>query len=226
MIFECSAFEDLRCSVEGARALINHSAGSVFRFMQGDKVVVREYTSACMDRVYSGEAVSTSDVLLLLGHAYTQTAWGGVEQDTDVREYLRNNQGNPGSNSKHVTYFCWFEQNSWPEYLSDLPNARTRAMMKQVARFRLSAHRLQVELGRRYEVIWEHRVCTRCEGGGHGRHVDDEQHLIFGWHSFEHLRSSVEGARLLIDSSEGVCVCSCWVTWGFVRDYLHLCLHG
>ena len=44
MIFECSTFEDLRDSVDGARVLIDSSAGVVC----GEMSVVRE---ACMDRL-------------------------------------------------------------------------------------------------------------------------------------------------------------------------------
>ena len=76
-------------------------------------------------------------------------------------------------------------------------------MMKQLARFRLSAHKLQVEVGRHQGVLWENRLCTRCEASGHGQWVDDEQHMIFECHAFEDLRTSIEGARFLIDRSSG-----------------------
>jgi hypothetical protein len=71
-------------------------------------------------------------------------------------------------------------------------------MMKQLARFRLSAHKLQVEVGRHQGVLWENRLCSRCVASGNGQWVDDEQHMIFECHAFEDLKF-----RALIDSSNG-----------------------
>lgn len=123
-----------------------------------------------------------------------------------------------------MTYFCWFKQgeHSWPEYLRGLPCKRVRAMMKQLARFRLSAHKLQVEVGRHQGVLWEDRVCSRCAADGH--HVDDEQHLIFECSAFEDLRSSVEGAKALIDSSAGSVQQFMQGDTDVVREYIAACM--
>ena len=156
------------------------------------------------EQVFSGECVNKSMVLDSLEKAYLVSAWGGCEGQV-VRTYMRNNQVQGGGRSKHLVYFCWFKQaeRGWPQYLAGLPCKSVRAMMKQLARFRLSAHKLQVEVGRHQGVLWENRLCTRCEASGHGQWVDDEQHMIFECHAFEDLRTSMEGARFLIDRSSG-----------------------
>ena len=104
-----------------------------------------------------------------------------------------------------MVYYCWFKQfeGGWPEYLSGVPNKETRASMKQMARFRLSAHKLQVELGRREHQLWADRVCSRCVAGGHGRHVDDEQHMIFECSTFDDLRE-LDGVRDIIEETGDV----------------------
>jgi hypothetical protein len=157
------------------------------------------------NQCFEGEPVNGSEVLSCLDKAYARMAWGGAEQVANVREYLRMHQGEEGSRSKHVTYHRWFKlpDPGWPPYLCGLPNKQQRHMMKQVARFRLSAHNLQVELGRRDGTPWESRVCTRCLAHSGERHVDDEQHMIFDCHTFEDTRSSVDGASALIGAAGG-----------------------
>lgn len=76
-------------------------------------------------------------------------------------------------------------------------------MMKQLSRFRLSAHKLQVEVGRHQGVMWQSRMCPRCAANGQQQMVDDEQHMIFDCSTFEDLRNNIDGARTLLDSSAG-----------------------
>jgi hypothetical protein len=157
------------------------------------------------DQAFSATGVNAGSVLSSLEKAYELSAWEGIGQVPDVREYMRAHQGDAGRRSKRVVYHSWFKlkESGWPAYLSGLPNKEQQHMMHQVARFRLSAHRLQVELGRRTGTIWESRHCTRCLQHSGEHHVDDEQHMIFECPTFEDLRHSVDGARDLIGAASG-----------------------
>jgi hypothetical protein len=66
--------------------------------------------------------------------------------------------------------------------------------IKQMARFRLSCHRLAVERGLHQGVAWQDRTCTRCSDDYKAClecAVDDEYHMIFECQKFEALRHEV-----------------------------------
>ena len=176
------------------------------------------------DSVFAGTSVNTSTVLHCLEKAYSIAAWGGFDQVADLRGHFLarqesqaaqdgqqgQDQGQWVSKSKALTYFCWFklEQPSWPPYLRGLPRGQGHAMMKQVARFRLGAHSLRVETGRRQvpRELWGARRCQRCDNAALQAlacPIDDEHHLIFDCTAFSHLRSTMAGARALIDRAAG-----------------------
>jgi hypothetical protein len=160
---------------------------------------------AMCEKVFRGEQVQTTAVMASLEKAYEATAWAGFNDIPCVREHMQAHQGQVNTRSKAMVYHCWFKQfeGGWPEYLSGLPNKEIKDNMKHMARFRLSAHRLQVELGRREHQLWADRVCSRCVAGGHGRHVDDEQHMIFECSTFDDLRE-LDGVRDIIEETGDV----------------------
>ena len=81
-------------------------------------------------QVFSGEAVNRAQIVQCLEKAYLSLAWEGCAGVQDVRDFMRMHQGQEGSRSKHVTYYCWFKGDAgrWPEYLSGLPCKAVRAM--------------------------------------------------------------------------------------------------
>ena len=70
-------------------------------------------------------------------------------------------------------------------------------LFKQIklARFRLSCHKLRVELGRHerpQSTAWSARTCTRCSAAHLASlscPIDDEHHMIFECEKFSHLRN-------------------------------------
>ncbi len=102
-------------------------------------------------------------------------------------------------------------------------------MLKQVARFRLGAHTLHVDLGRRQDVVWESRTCQRCPQ----EHlqslacpVDDEHHCIFDCAAFEHLRVSIPGVQELIAHAGGCVRTFMSGDATVVRNYVAACMNA
>ena len=181
------------------------------------------------DSVFAGNPVPAVTVVRTLEQAYESEAWGGFGQVADLREHLRAHQGQQESGSKRLTYFSWFKlsQPGWPAYLRGLQRDRVHGMMKQLARFRLGAHALRVEAGRRQGELWEARTCQRCPPAhlqALACQVDDEHHCIFDCAAFEHLRVSVPGVQHVIASAAG-CVRS-FMSGDVVvvRNYIAACM--
>ena len=57
-------------------------------------------------------------------------------------------------------------------------------VIRNMARFRVSAHNLNVETGRYNGMRWDNRVCELCASG----QVQDEQHVLFECTSTAHLK--------------------------------------
>lgn len=169
-----------------------------------------ELGQSMRNSVFAGSSVNVASVVSSLESAYLVEAWGGFDQEADLREQLRLHQGQQESRSKSRTYFCWFKalEPGWPSYLNGLPHSRAHKMMKLLARFRLGAHALRVETGRRQggSLLWEARTCSRCPPAhlqSLACPVDDEHHMIFDCIAFEHQRTSIAGVQRLIDSAHG-----------------------
>ena len=80
----------------------------------------------------------------------------------------------PSKGAKLCTYHRWFARAGRvqePYYELPLSNLS----MRRLFRFRLGAHHLPVEMGRRDGHARVARVCPLCSGG----HVGDERHLVF-----------------------------------------------
>ena len=156
------------------------------------------------DSVFAGHSVFAGTVMRTLEQAHESEAWGGFVQVAILREHLRAQQE---SSSKHLTYFSWFKlsEPGWPPYLRGLQHDCVHGMMKQLASFRLGAHALRVEAGRRQGELWEARTCQRCPPV-HLQSLscqDDEHHCSCYCAAFGHLRVSVPGAQHLIASAAG-----------------------
>jgi len=153
--------------------------------------------------------------------AYDRLAWeeglvGGMD---GAQGLVRNAHLPEGVGRKHLTYFAWFKPTQplvMPAYLR-LGQERHK-QIKQLARFRLSCHKLRVELDRHRpnpqhgpnappglpnpppRVPWQDRICTRCTAARLASlacAVDDEHHMIFDCERFEALRDAefVPGTR-------------------------------
>jgi hypothetical protein len=82
-------------------------------------------------------------------------------------------------NRKLVTYEHWFgierEKEGKPPTPQYLRCSLPHTVIRNMARFRLSSHNLNVETGRYNGVRWDNRVCELCGSG----QVQDEQHVVF-----------------------------------------------
>ena len=56
--------------------------------------------------------------------------------------------------------------------------------LKRICKFRISAHSLEIEKGRYYNIPRENCVCLSCKAGK----VEDELHLFLDCPSYAHLR--------------------------------------
>jgi hypothetical protein len=86
---------------------------------------------------------------------------------------------------KCVTYRKWFDdpgRTGMCAYLG-LPNL-SRHRKRNMARFRLSSHRLAVETGRFINKAYNDRVCVCCVGA----QVEDEYHVVFECCRFNEVR--------------------------------------
>ena len=89
----------------------------------------------------------------------------------------------PSRGAKLCTYYRWFSRpKDVAEPYLELP--LTGGSLRQLLRFRLSAHSLPVEQGRRDKIPRAMRVCPHCPG----HHVGDERHLVFECPVFGHIR--------------------------------------
>ena len=142
--------------------------------------------------------------------AYDRLAWEeGLIGLDGAQGLVRSAQLPEGVGRKHLTYFAWFkptQQHAMPTYLK-LDQERHK-QIKQLARFRLSCHKLRVELERHRlnpqhvpnapppnpppRVPWQERTCTRCSAAHLASlacAVDDEHHMVFDCERFEDLRN-------------------------------------
>ena len=95
----------------------------------------------------------------------------------------------PSAGAKLCTYCRWFSRpGPVSEPYFELPLSSRN--MRRLFRFRLSAHSLPIEVGRRLKgnnntpVPRFARTCPLCPG----RHVGDERHLVFECPAFAHIR--------------------------------------
>ena len=93
-------------------------------------------------------------------------------------------QKNKHSVGKLDNYFNLKTNFGMEKYLSVLQNFEHR---RNVARLRLSAHRLQIERGRYQGVLRHDRICLRCTSG----EVDDEKHFLFSCSCNSDMRTSL-----------------------------------
>jgi hypothetical protein len=125
--------------------------------------------------------------------AYDQLAWRDC---SNAHALVRSAQLPPGVGRKRLTYSAYFkptQPDQVPAYLR-LDHALHKQIRK-LARFRLSCHKLRIELGRHarpQRIAWSARTCTRCSAAHLATlscPIDDEHHMIFECEKFAHLRS-------------------------------------
>ena len=75
-----------------------------------------------------------------------------------------------GERSKLRTYAIFKKEQGYEKYLTDIKNTNTR---KNVTKFRLSNHKLMIEVGRHQKVDTEQRFCPFCPNT-----VEDESHFL------------------------------------------------
>lgn len=86
---------------------------------------------------------------------------------------------------KKLSCYSTFKQNFGQEnYLRLLKNFEQR---RSLTRFRISAHRLNIERGRYQGIPRQERYCSRCNV----KSVDDEKHFLFSCHHNKALRDTL-----------------------------------
>lgn len=75
------------------------------------------------------------------------------------------------SDGKLCTYFKFKQNFGFENYLNIIKDFGQRRIF---TRFRISAHRLQIELGRYQGIIRQNRLCIHCSSG----EVEDENHFL------------------------------------------------
>ena len=133
--------------------------------------------------------------------AYEELAW---REYKDREGLVRTAQLPPGVGRKFLTYHAYFkpQQDQVPAYLR--LDHELHKQIRQMARFRLGCHKLEVEIGRhrRPRTPWPDRTCNRCSAAHLANlpsrcTVDDEHHMIFECERFVALRIDdfIPGAR-------------------------------
>ncbi len=85
---------------------------------------------------------------------------------------------------KLCTYLNIKDHFGYENYLSKLSNFEIR---KTICRFRISAHRLQIEVGRFSNISRSERICKNCSSGK----VEDEEHFLCECSKYESTRSEL-----------------------------------
>ena len=146
--------------------------------------------------------------------AYDVLAWRECEGRHDL---VRSAQLPPGVRRKLLTYSAYFkttQPDQVPAYLR--LDQELHKHIRQLARFRLSCHKLQVELARHRRPLanWSDRTCTRCSAAHLATlscTIDDEHHMIFDCERFAALRDhhppntrrAAPSTRAALDDAQG-----------------------
>ena len=86
------------------------------------------------------------------------------------------------NSSKLRTYALFKDEPGLEQYLIDIKNV---AIRQQVTKFRLSNHKLAIEIGRHEGLLLEERFCPFCP-----TKVEDEAHFLFNCPVYSHLRNT------------------------------------
>jgi hypothetical protein len=167
--------------------------------------------------------------------AYGLLAWRECEGRHGL---VRSPQLPPGARRKILTYHTHFKpalSDQVPAYLR--LDQELHKQIRQLARFRLSCHKLQVELARHRRPLasWADRTCTRCSAAHLATlacTVDDEHHMIFDCERFAALRDFpvspvfTPGARHFAPSARSALISAQGSVRRFMEsDYTHSVLH-
>ena len=89
-----------------------------------------------------------------------------------------------GKTKDYKIGLCWFSttQSSLEDYLSTLKHFNSR---KILTKFRISDHKLEIEIGRYKKVPREQRICKACKV------LDDEKHCFLHCHINYNIRNSL-----------------------------------
>jgi hypothetical protein len=167
--------------------------------------------------------------------AYDRLAW---RECSNAHGLVRNTQLPPGVGRKHLTYSAYFkptQPEQRPAYLR--LDHELHKQIRNMARFRMSCHKLKVETGRHGNppAPWQARTCTRCSAAHLATltcTVDDEHHMIFDCERFAALRDSpvspvfTPGARYFAPSARSALNGAQGSVRRFMEsDYTHSVLH-
>jgi hypothetical protein len=161
----------------------------------GDRAGRPEQGDSWADRVKQGLPLGCSPAVLdATLAAYDALAWS---EYAGAQNLLRTAQLPQGVGRKLLTYYAYFkpaQPDQIPAYLK--LDQELHEQIRQLARFRLSCHKLRVEIARyrRPPAAWADRTCTRCSSEHLATlpcSVDDEHHMIFECERLEALRNEV-----------------------------------
>jgi hypothetical protein len=184
-----------------------------------------EQGMAWAEAVTEGRPIDPQQVDSMLKKAYEQMAWQGFESVQDIRVAQLPTPG--GGGRMRLTYFAWFKgiQAEPPVWFRQPPGMHEQ--VKQLIRFRVGAHTLRVNTGRRQGITWQDRKCTRC---GEGQlldlacAVDDEQHMIFDCSHFHNIRVGNDGLASWLHHTQGDVRAFMAGDKDMVRHYIYRCM--
>ncbi len=99
------------------------------------------------------------------------------------RKNLYNDKGSKSENGNKLRTYRTFKLNFEQE--SYLNAVKSPILRRELTKFRLSTHRLNIELGRHTNVRLEDRLCTKCEC----KEIEDEKHFLFTCPLYENERN-------------------------------------
>jgi hypothetical protein len=158
----------------------------------GEKAGLVEQGRSWAGQVKQGLPLGCQSVVLEATlSAYDELAW---RECKDREGLVRDAQLPAGVGRKLLTYYAYFkptQRDQVPAYLR--LDQELHKQIRQLARFRLGCHKLEVESARhlRPRPAWSSRTCTRCSDAHRASlscAVDDEYHMIFECERFEALR--------------------------------------
>ena len=177
------------------------------------------------EAVAEGRPIDPQQVSSVLQRAYERMAWQGFENIQDIR--VAQLPTADGGGRMRLTYYAWFKaaQLESPTWFRQAPGMHVQ--VKQFIRFRVGAHTLRVNTGRRQGMAWQDRKCIRC-GDEQLQHlacaVDDEHHMIFDCTHFQNLRGGNDGLASWLQQTHGDVRAFMTGNKDMVRHFIYNCM--
>ena len=111
--------------------------------------------------------------------------------DVLERAKLRYNQSFTVGASRKVHRYVSIHGGNWGSIVEYLTWNIPRKYRVILTRFRVGAHRLEVEVGRHNKIEYQRRLCKYCKSIG-VEHVEDEAHFLFDCPLYDDIRNNYQ----------------------------------